>query len=411
MINIFIRNIIFVSFPLLIYFFYVVYKNMKDEKEDNLFLILSLFSSLYLCLKFGDIIKDDRLLIFCNIPIVIAYVKKKGFLGVILSVLLITYSYIVFDLDIIILMIIKYIIYFLIYIFYKKNNFINVVAFIQGFILSFEYFVKASSVNDVNEIFGIVIIMIIFYIITFAILYLFEIADRISKLYLSYKELEHDKQIKNSLFKLTHEVKNPIAVCKGYLDMLDLNDKNKSIKYINIMKTEINRTLNIMNDFLELNKIKIQKEILDVNMLIYDITDSITYIFSNKNIKLINNISEDEEVYIMGNYDRLKQVFINLLKNSYESINEKGTIYVNGKISNKNYIIEIVDDGIGMDEDVLKNIKSAFFTTKQGGNGIGVSLSNEIIIAHRGSLNYKSKTNMGTKTIIKLPIININKED
>ena len=92
--------------------------------------------------------------------------------------------------------------------------------------------------------------------------------------------LKKDKEIKNALFKLTHEIKNPLAVCKGYLDMINLEKKEKSEKYIRIMKQEINRSLNIMSDFVEYNKIKIKKEPLDLNMLLEDIYDSFKIIAS-----------------------------------------------------------------------------------------------------------------------------------
>ncbi len=74
--------------------------------------------------------------------------------------------------------------------------------------------------------------------------------DKIESLNTTIKMLEKDKKNKNALFKLTHEIKkNPLAVCKGYIDMIDLNKEEKALKYINIMKQEINRSLNIISDF------------------------------------------------------------------------------------------------------------------------------------------------------------------
>ena len=86
--------------------------------------------------------------------------------------------------------------------------------------------------------------------------------------------LEKDKKIKDALFKLTHEIKNPLSVCKGYLEIIDLNKREKSEKYIKIMKEEIDRSLNIMTDFIQFNKIKIKKERICVNTLLEDVYDS-----------------------------------------------------------------------------------------------------------------------------------------
>lgn len=392
----------------MIYFLYVIYKNIKNEKEGNLFLAISLFTSLSLSLKYGNVFKDERLLILCNIPIIIAYVKKKNFLGIILSMVIVIYTYTTIKSNIIYVMIIKYVIYYVIALLSnksKKYRIIDLVAIVQGFMLSFEYFFKKTTAEDIYALINIILVVVIFYTITFAILYLFEITDRISNVFLNYKELEQDKQIKNSLFKITHEIKNPLAVLKGYLDMFNANDIEKSQKYITIMKNEVDRTLNIINDFMELSKIKIEKDILDINLLIYETTDVIKLIFNKKDINLINEIFDEEEVYIMGDYNRLKQVFINLFKNCYEAIENKGIVKISAHIKDDYYIITIFDNGIGMSDETIKNIKHVFYTTKKQGSGVGVTLSNEIIKAHGGTLSYESKLGEYTKTTIKLPIL------
>ena len=392
----------------MIYFLYVIFKNIKNEKEGNLFLAISLFSSLSLSLKYGNVFQDERLLILCNIPIIISYVKKKNFLGIILSLVIVIYTYITIKSSIIYVMIIKYIIYYVIALLAnksKKYRLIDLIAVVQGFMLSFEYFFKKTTAEDAYALINIILVVVIFYIITFAILYLFEITDKISNVFLNYKELEQDKQIKNSIFKITHEIKNPLAVLKGYLEMFNANDVEKSQKYINIMKNEVDRTLNIINDFMELSKIKIEKDMLDINLLIYETTDVIKLVFNKKDISLINEISNEEEVYIMGDYNRLKQVFINLFKNCYESIENKGKVKISAYIKNNYYIITIFDNGIGMSDETIKNIKHVFYTTKKYGSGVGVPLSNEIIKAHDGILSYESKLGEYTKTTIKLPIL------
>ena len=386
----------------------IILNIIKNEKEGNLFLAISLFTSLSLSLKYGNVFKDERLLILCNIPIIIAYVKKKNFLGIILSMVIVIYTYTTIKSNIIYVMIIKYVIYYVIALLAnksKKYRLIDLVAIVQGFMLSFEYFFKKTTAEDIYALINIILVVVIFYTITFAILYLFEITDRISNVFLNYKELEQDKQIKNSLFKITHEIKNPLAVLKGYLDMFNANDIEKSQKYITIMKNEVDRTLNIINDFMELSKIKIEKDILDINLLIYETTDVIKLIFNKKDINLINEIFDEEEVYIMGDYNRLKQVFINLFKNCYEAIENKGIVKISAHIKDDYYIITIFDNGIGMSDETIKNIKHVFYTTKKQGSGVGVTLSNEIIKAHGGTLSYESKLGEYTKTTIKLPIL------
>lgn len=409
LINIVIVNVVLITFPILLYFFYTVYANVKGINNNDLYLSFTLIISLYLCFKFGDVVSNNIVLLFCNIPIVIAYVKKKWPIAVILSAVIILYSINVLHYNLYGVTTIKYISYAILYFvkYHKtktrKINFINQIAILQGFFISFEYFIQNHTSSFIN-LFNIFIAVISIYTITFLILYIFKIGDDISKIYLSYKELQQDKQIKESLFKITHEIKNPIAVCKGYIDMFDINKKEESLKYISIIKSEIDRTLNILTDLSELNKVKITKDIVDINMIIEEIIDSVTLLFGDKNI--IINCSELDEIYIDGDYNKLKQVFINIFKNCYEAINDNGIINIDTSIEDKMYIIKIKDNGMGMSSETLNKIGEIFYTTKRNGTGIGVALSKQIINAHNGKLEYTSQLGVGTTAIVKIPLLN-----
>ena len=220
------------------------------------------------------------------------------------------------------------------------------------------------------------------------------------------RELEKEKVLRTSLFKMTHEIKNPIAVCKGYLDMLDLNDKRKVEKYIPIIKGEIERTLTLMDDYLEYTKVKINKEIVDIYMLLEEVIASLNLFFKENNIILKMNLPDDE-LYLNVDYNRIKQVLVNILKNSHEAFDPKKgkmIIKIETKVLKKYFQIIVTDNGIGMDQETLNNIMDLFFTTKRNGTGLGTSLSKEIIELHGGSIKYLSKLNIGTKVIINLPL-------
>lgn len=401
-----ILNLILITFPILVYLVLVCYRENIDNNNKDTLLTIALITSLYLCLKYIPSEINTKVLLFCNIPIVIAYMKKKHYLGIFLSIINVLYSYYVLNIEVII-MIIKYASYLGLYLCARKKNltsdsFILSIAIIQGFFLSFEYFFKDIKVSA-NDFVLLLIIVFIYYFTTFSILYLFKVMDKIESLNTTIKMLEKDKKIKDALFKLTHEIKNPLAVCKGYIDMIDLNKEEKALKYINIMKQEINRSLNIISDFVEYNKIKVVKEQIDLNCLLDDVYDSFKILMTNKKIKLEYKNRDDQEIYFNGDYERLKQVIINILKNAYEACTENGKVEISSNLY-KNYLdILIEDNGIGMDEETLKNIKKMFYTTKQNGTGLGVALSNEIIKSHNGELLFTSEPNKGTKVTIRLP--------
>lgn len=404
-----ILNLILIIFPIFVYLVLVCYSCEEiNNKRKNILLNIALLTSLYLCLKYGTNNGNMHIMLFCNIPIVIAYMKKQTKFGIILSVINIVYCYFLHD-NILIITIIKYISYLTLYLCTKKkrlssDSFILSIAALQGFFLSFEYFFTEIDVT-LKEFIMLLIIVFIYYFITFTVLYLFKFIEKIESLNSTIKLLEKDKQIKDALFKLTHEIKNPLAVCKGYLDMINLDNKEKSTKYISIMKQEINRSLNIISDFVEYNKIKVIKEQIDLNMLLEDVYDSFKILVNANNIKLVYDDQNKDDIYIMGDYERLKQVLINLLKNSLESIENKGKIQIYIKSHKKFIDIVVEDTGKGMDEEVQSKLLEMFYTTKNNGTGIGVALSNEIIKAHNGKLLYKSEINKGTKATIRLPYV------
>ncbi len=397
-------NIILLVFPLIFNLFYYTYGNNINKEQSKTFLDFALLSSIYLLITFNIIKNNLTILLLFNIPLIFAYIKKRSKIGIIISIILI---YIFYGLEMnIFIFIIEYFIYFLIYLFTynKKESLFLILFFIFKSIFSILIY---FNYNDLFQVLDSLLMLIIFIAITYLIIYMYNKGEDIIKLHMSIKELENDKQIRESLFKITHEIKNPIAVCKSYLDMFDINNKDH-IRYIKILKEENEKILLLLQDFLAMNKIKIQKEILDINMLLEDIVDQLMPLLKEKNIKFDYNISMDE-IFIEGDYNRLNQVFINMIKNSVEALDEtkKAQISLNYEIKGDKFVVIIEDNGCGIKECDIEKIKEPFYTTKKNGTGLGVSLSVEIISAHKGDLQYFSKENVGTKVVIALPILEI----
>ena len=117
------------------------------------------------------------------------------------------------------------------------------------------------------------------------------------------QKLNKEKNLKLSLFKITHEIKNPIAVCKGYLDMINVKDTDQVERYIPIIKSEIERLLSLLEDFLHINKSNMDLDIMDFNMLIEDTINKLNPILIENNINLNLDIIDDE-IFINGDYKR-----------------------------------------------------------------------------------------------------------
>lgn len=249
------------------------------------------------------------------------------------------------------------------------------------------------------------IIIIILFILNIYLIVLQQKKNRrIIKLNANKQELEREKHLHTSIAKLTHELKNPLAVCNGYLDMLDLKDQAKSKKYMQIVKSEIKRSLTIINDFSTYGKLKeINKEGIDLVYLVEDISSILKSLLKKNNSTL--EIKAPEELYLEADYNRLKQVFINILKNSIEAKKKNEDLHIKITIRKKNNLIKIKikDNGIGMNKESLHRLYELFYTTKSTGTGIGVAYSKEVLKLHGGSISYKSALNEGTEVTITLP--------
>ena len=211
----------------------------------------------------------------------------------------------------------------------------------------------------------------------------------------------------NDVFEVIHEVKNSIAVCCGYLDIIDYSGEGDMNKYISIMRKEINRSMEIIGEFMLYRQIMVCKNIMDINELIKEVCNDIGGYVGSKEISFNYEIL-DEKIYIDGDYNKLKQVFINLIKNGVESINKSdGNIRLFGYVKDNFYYSVIRDNGCGMDSDVLNKVMVGGFTSKIDGNGVGVKFCKKIIMEHNGSIDYESVVGSGTKVIVKLPIVMI----
>ena len=379
-----------------------------DLKEKNLFFDFALISSVFLMTKYVHS-KSLYTILFYNIPLLIAILRKKNSTIIIISIIIIFYTTEYTTIPIIIT-IIEYLIYYIGYLIiskikYKESTIINYFISIKSFIISFliVFLINPTSPFLIN-LFYIIVTLSIFIIFTYISLSLFNKGEEIMNLNNILKDTKKQQYLYESLSKLTHELKNPITVCKGYLEMLNNNDNNKVEKYLPIISSEIDRALNVINDFSSLGKLtSLNKEELDIELLLTEIITTLSPIFKKENALITLNISD--EIYINGDYNRLKQVFVNILKNALEAQKEQIPleVLINVK-SYKHYIkIDITDNGIGMDKDILENMNKIFYTTKTNGNGLGVVLSNEIIEMHNGTIKYLSTKDIGTTVSIKLP--------
>ena len=386
---------ILLLFPRIVYLTYL--STNKNIINKELYSSLSLITSFFLIYIFNENIYIAILII--NSIITLAYLEDKYILANIICVSTVTLY--MQELNYLWVLLLIYLIAIFLHIIQNQKK-ISKVLFIEIYVaVSSALYLQFIYYNEINFDFNIIIGYIIITNIVCAMNY---IGKDILKTHMSYKEMQKEKQIRTSLFKITHEIKNPIAVCKGYLDMLDVDNTNQVKKYIPIIKSEIERLLGILQDYLLINKASMDLDIMDFNVLIEETIEKLNPLIKSKNINLCTNLEEDE-IFINGDYNRLSQVMINIIKNSIEAIEcNCGKIEIEAKLNNSNCCIKIEDNGCGMTTDTMKKMKTPFYTTKLRGSGLGVSLIYEIVEAHGGKVEYLSQYGKGTKVMLYFPI-------
>ena len=395
-----------VLFPLCLYLVYIAYIRSIDAKEGKVPFSIAILVSLFSLMYFDDL-QNYNTNTFFSTPLLISYLSKRDKTAIIISIILMILYHQIHDISIIVLACL-YISYYLAYKYLeKKSNFVRnySIAFcILKCIYATAILILVIRPNDIAHHFYFQIFFgsIVLTVFSFLSFFFFIKSKKILEINTTFKELDKEKKLRASVFKLNHELKNPLAVCNGYLEMFPEASKKDQDKYIEIMQNEIKRSLTIINDFSSLGKIKnIEVEEIDICYLLEEIKDILEPLFKKNKAKIE---IPDDEIYVEGDYNRLKQVFINLFKNSLES-KRKEDLVVNVKIKedNNNCIISMKDNGNGMSKETLEKIYNDFFTTKETGTGIGIPYIKEIIELHHGTLTYKSRENRGTTVLITLP--------
>lgn len=398
-------DVILLTFPILVYLIYLSTNKNINNKSKSIYFKLTLITSFFIVYSYG--VNNPKIIpiLVLNSVVILSYLEDKYILANMLAIANILIYSSAFNNAYFLL--ISYVIIAIIYLI-KNYIKINNLIFIQFSIItsSVVYYIWVYKYNNIyfNPDKLLLIITSYFFIVNIICL-MYDEGKSILQTHLTFKELQQEKQIRLSLFKITHEIKNPIAVCKGYLDMLNVRDEKQVAKYVPIIRSEIERLLSLLQDFLLINKSNMDLDIMDFNMLIDDAVYKMKPLLNENNINLNLDIIDDE-IFINGDYNRLSQVLVNLIKNSIEAVpkDREGKINISTHIKKNKYFVVIEDNGDGMTKDVLSKIKEPFYTTKKRGSGLGVSLIYEIVEAHNGKIEYESDYGKGTKVVLEMPL-------
>lgn len=202
---------------------------------------------------------------------------------------------------------------------------------------------------------------------------------------------------------VAHEIRNPLTTIKGFVQLYKL--ENYSVDYSDLLLSELERIESITSELLSLGKPQaIQFHRINVKELIENTLELFAPQFRMNDIRF-KFVVEQSSIYITCEKNQLRQVFLNILKNAIEAMDEGGEIDISLRnSSNSKCIISFQDRGCGIPEELIPRLGEPFYTLKEKGTGLGLMVCHKIIKQHNGKITYHSKVNEGTLIEITLPI-------
>ena len=231
------------------------------------------------------------------------------------------------------------------------------------------------------------------------------------------KDVTERKQMEKQLFRserlaaigelaamIGHDLRNPLTAITAaayYLKTKYLQKKNEKAKEMfETIEKGIGYSNKIINDLLEYSKeIRLDLKKTSLECMI---TDALSFAEVPKSIQVINLTKNTPKLEV--DVDKLKRVFVNIIKNAVDAMPKGGTLTIASKKSGDNTEIDFSDTGMGMTKCMLGKIWSPLFTTKAKGMGFGLAISKRIIEAHGGKISVRSTLGKGSAFMVTIPI-------
>lgn len=204
---------------------------------------------------------------------------------------------------------------------------------------------------------------------------------------------------------VAHEIRNPMTVISGFMQMMVSDEDSPYREYTGLIQSEIERIDTIISDFLVLSRPQADTyKPVDTRRILDEVIALFSIEFHNRRIHFSLE-TDGKRTTINGNANQIKQVFINIIKNAVEAIDQDGQLLIGVSNNEDDLCIFIKDSGIGIPAHLLDRIFEPFYTTKSKGTGLGMMITNKIIKEHQGLISIYSKENAGTEIVIRLPLL------
>lgn len=241
-----------------------------------------------------------------------------------------------------------------------------------------------------------------------------EIGQLVDAVNIMTKEITRADQAKSEFISsISHELRTPLTSIKGWAEtMQDMKDEPEIIEEgLGIISKETDRLIILVNDLLDFSRlqahrIELKKEEISINHLLADIHNQFAVRCHQERVRM-TLLTDNNESWVFGDYNRLKQVFINIVDNAmkFTAGRPKAEIKISSQVLDDQIVMIIEDNGSGISPEDLKRVKEKFYkgSSNKSGTGLGLSIASEIMELHGGKMLIDSTLGKGTKVVLVMP--------
>jgi len=239
-------------------------------------------------------------------------------------------------------------------------------------------------------------------------------ADELQQKMENLKQL--DRVRTDFVANVSHELKTPLTLIKGYIETLQskaINDKEKTDKFISIIKEHSDRLGYTIDDLLSLSELELSKDCVNRTKLdLKEVIDEISLGFGQALAEKKHSLTvrtQGDDFSIQADRNKIEQAFVNLIDNSIKYTKESGRIEVLLRDEGQTVCVTVQDNGIGIPKEHRDRVFERFYRVDKarsrelGGTGLGLSIVKHIVLAHNGKIAIESEPNRGTKVSVTFP--------
>jgi signal transduction histidine kinase len=211
--------------------------------------------------------------------------------------------------------------------------------------------------------------------------------------------------------ELAHEIKNPLSVIRMNMDLLaeDFSEsashhERRALRTIETVRSQCTRLENLLRDFLKFSHMRrLQLRPGSLNEQVERILDFYAPNAQQQGVEIIKYLDPDLPSIRMD-IESLEASLVNLIKNSIEAMPDGGQLTVRTRVTRTGVALDLIDTGWGMEVSTAMHMFEPFFSTKEGGSGLGLPTAKKIIEAHGGRIDVQSELNHGTQFTLEFPV-------